>query len=462
MPKKEDKRNYEMFAYLPDLFLEDVFARLSIRHRYYASMVCSNWSRIFHSPRIWRTFQMQDRLLTRRKFNYYLGYEHVLDHYRAQICLRYVGHNFRTIIIRPMSNFYNLYEFLNMLSSFAEFYDENPLRSVHTFTFSFACHQKISSGIDDNEQVFGTGGELLKALQRLIINLPGVKNLTLNELLLNESDANDASNEIARHCSETLMHLRLVNLTKDLCPFLNVGMFNNLRRLTISPQQLSDDMLIVLSQTSIRHLHVVQNTFTEIGVSVPGSAWRESRRLSKFHVHLRIEGRLTKEIIWQEFAPVKSVVYESPYSKVTADSILTVVDLYSKDLQIYGHLSLPRFYMARSFHERADSNLVLLCRECPMLHTLIIRQLVSTATVVLIAWTGKRLKSLFVRRNAMIKRADWPRSPDWSSDFFSWLKQTACSYELVQKEVSRLLGVNWTPLSDFQFKSLQINYSSVT
>lgn len=108
--------------------LEDIFSRLSMKSRYAASLVCRNWNRVFYSAQVWSTFVMEERTLTRRRFNYYLGYQHTLDHYRTQICLDRVGEKFRKVVFQPIANFFNLYEFMNILSYFAEFFDDNPLR----------------------------------------------------------------------------------------------------------------------------------------------------------------------------------------------------------------------------------------------------------------------------------------------------------------------------------------------
>lgn len=446
-----------MWELLPDLVLEDIFSRLSIRDRYWASMVCQNWNRIFNSSRVWSTFVMEERILTRRRFNYYMGYQHTLDHYRAQICLHKVGRNFRKLVICPITNFFNLYEFINMLSSFAEFFDENPLRFVHTLHFTFACH--LIEGDVAHDIVFGTGGKLLQALKRLMGNLKGLRHLTLNELLLEKHEAQYLLDDVTMNCCQTLRTLRLMNCTKDICPIMHVGVMLNLEVLIISPQQLNDEIVVLLRDTALKHLHMVQNANTETSERISPAAWKECRKNKRLRVHLHTEGPIRKEIIWQENAPIRSIVYDSPYAQVTTSSILTVVELYKGDLQLYAHKKLPRFHMERSFEERADSALVLLCRQCPNLRTLVIRELISSATVVLLAWTGKKLEKLYVRKNAIIKKADWPRSINWTSDFYVWLCQTARSYDLMEQEVSNLLGIPWHPLSDKQFKGLRLDYS---
>ena len=88
----------------------------------------------------------------------------------------------------------------------------------------------------------------------------------------------------------------------------------------------------------------------------------------------------------------------------------------------------------------------------------VIRERISTATLILLALAaGKNLKRLYVRRNALLLRADWPKSLQWSADYYSWLKKTSLSYELTQVEVSHILNRTWKPLTDKEFKSVQIN-----
>lgn len=70
-----DDNEVNYWSYLPDLILEKIFAHLTIRERFYASMVCRNWYRGFHLPYVWSTFTLEDSTLTRRKFNYYYGWQ---------------------------------------------------------------------------------------------------------------------------------------------------------------------------------------------------------------------------------------------------------------------------------------------------------------------------------------------------------------------------------------------------
>ncbi|KAH8035136.1 hypothetical protein HPB51_004377 [Rhipicephalus microplus] len=104
-------------------------------------------------------------------------------------------------------------------------------------------------------------------------------------------------------------------------------------------------------------------------------------------------------------------------------------------------------------------SVVLLCRSCRRLETLVIRERISTATVLLLAYHGRSLRRFVVRGNAVIKKCDWPRNPEWSDEFYSWLRHTAQSYDAVCQEVSQILGFPWAPLTDKQFKTIVLHES---
>lgn len=60
---------------LPDLLLERIYSYLTIKERYYASMVCRSWYEAFHLSNVWRTFVFNDKTLTRRLFTYYSDWQ---------------------------------------------------------------------------------------------------------------------------------------------------------------------------------------------------------------------------------------------------------------------------------------------------------------------------------------------------------------------------------------------------
>lgn len=236
-----------------------------------------------------------------------MGYEHVIDHYRTQICFQRVGRYLRTIIIKPMPNFFNLYEFIKMLYQFAEYFDENPLAEVQSFQFSFACHL-TESGVQ--EYVFGTGGRLLDSLKRLMSNLPGLKHLSLQNLLLDSQEAMYLLDSVAQNCFQTLKKLELINCTKYQYPLLPVGIFLALDELRISPQHLNDDVVTLLGSTTLRNMYIIQTEYSDSSSPVSKDVWKECSKLApNLNVHLIIDGPIknlevtTNQLIKKNFHP---------------------------------------------------------------------------------------------------------------------------------------------------------------
>lgn len=82
---------------------------------------------------------------------------------------------------------------------------------------------------------------------------------------------------------------------------------------------------------------------------------------------------------------------------------------------------------------------------------------ISTCTALLLAFTGKSLRYLHIRGNAVILRCDWRQNPEWSDEFYLWLKTNSRSYELVEKEIGQILGRKWKFLTDKEFRDLDCN-----
>ena len=71
---------------------------------------------------------------------------------------------------------------------------------------------------------------------------------------------------------------------------------------------------------------------------------------------------------------MKSLLYDTPYARVTQAGVDLAVELYSTDLEVFAHRRLPRFSRSSSFHSRADAAYLYLARHCPYLHTVMARQ----------------------------------------------------------------------------------------
>ena len=124
-----------MWAYLPVIVLEQIYALLSLTDRYACSRVCRHWLDVFRSARLWRHLNIGRRTFTRRKLRTaYLRAtchqsnddEYEINHWRFQMYLGVFGHHCRRLTFQPIEHFYNLFEFLRV---------SKPPRSVRLYVF---------------------------------------------------------------------------------------------------------------------------------------------------------------------------------------------------------------------------------------------------------------------------------------------------------------------------------------
>ena len=75
----------------------------------------------------------------------------------------------------------------------------------------------------------------------------------------------------------------------------------------------------------LRNIQILTNKYTEVVVPpVDYRVWKAVRKVNpRLRVHLVTEGRHRNEITFQQKAPVKSIVYDSPYIQVIKILIIT-------------------------------------------------------------------------------------------------------------------------------------------
>ncbi|KAL9918892.1 F-box only protein 39 [Glossina fuscipes fuscipes] len=468
----DDKRVPSNWCNLPDLILEEIFTYLTPRERYYAGLACKQWYRAFYLPAVWNNFLVDDRTLTRQKYNYYSGWQYCLDHMRTQHCLARIGRHLRGLEFRPEVSFNNIYQFMTMLSwsmgKGMEKNGPNDLKGmgqrIRSLTYIFPCNMSQAND-PEGIKLFGTGGQMLKGLKDLLSKLRYLRVLKLVDFVLENYEAKHLLDEVLDACCTTMKVLNIVNVTTHHCPIIHVGLFINLQILTIAPQNIDDDILSLLGDTRLKHLHLLQNCYTASYLTINHCsvrAWRTLKRDNpRLKIHLRLESLSDGELVIQPEAPVYSITYSAPKSMILPDTLIRMIDNYHNTLAIYGYEMLPRYCSPKAFHNRIDSLMLLICRQCFNLHTLLIREKVSTSTVLLLARTAQNLRHFYVRRFAVVLRCDWPRHPEWSDEFYAWLRRCSRSYESVECEVSQILGENWHFLSDQEYKELTVDVQAI-
>ena len=217
-----------------------------------------------------------DKSFTYRRFNLYRGYQLDINHRKLQMCLTRIGHHVKHLVIRENANYHNLGEVLRVLETFLNFFDEYPMPHLETFHFTFACEARDLEG----STVIGTGGQMLESVKRVLSSLEDIKRLVVNELHLEVRDAPGLLDSVVRKCGDSLEYLEIVNVTKDRYPMFYAAMFCNLRKLVISPQQLTHDVLMhLLHGTQIEDLVILQNQFTVAPESISHMTWFDVKQI---------------------------------------------------------------------------------------------------------------------------------------------------------------------------------------
>lgn len=225
-----------------------------------------------------------------------------------------------------------------------------------------------------------SAGQLLAALKRLLVQLTQLRTLRLVDLQLERYDANHLLDELVQNtgsaCGRTLHTLHLINMTACHCACLHVGLFFNLRVLVISPQSVDDDVLTLLADSRVRHLHLLQTRYTPVACALSACsarAWQLIRRDNPaMRVHLCVESTHGGgEVLLQPDAPVHSVLYRTAKTQLVGERVARVTQLYGRTLRVYGHEGLPRHGVTAGFAERADRQLVGLVERCAGLKTLV-------------------------------------------------------------------------------------------
>lgn len=137
------------------------------------------------------------------------------------------------------------------------------------------------------------------------------------------------------------------------------------------------------------------------------------------------------------------------------------------------------------FDNRIDSVAVLLARQAPnlsvlvscrpgkfnwnilqssilptlvsLLHFQLLKDPVSTATLLLIAKAAVNLRRFYVLRDTVRCACDWPPNPDWTSSFYEWLCLSSATVESTEREISQILDCHWQLLDLDEYQKVVVN-----
>ena len=126
--------------------------------------------------------------------------------------------------------------------------------------------------------------------------------------------------EVSEACAERVSTLKLINVTRMPFEMLAISGFINLKVLCLSPHNLGDALVECLGDMKrLRNIQIITNKYTEsVAPPVDYRVWKNVRKANpRLRVHLITEGGHRNEIVFQQRAPVKSIVYDSPYIPVS-------------------------------------------------------------------------------------------------------------------------------------------------
>jgi hypothetical protein len=122
-----------------------------------------------------------------------------------------------------------------------------------------------------------------------------------------------------------------------------------------------------------------------------------------------------------------------------------------------------RIYVPRSFSSRADTTYIGLVKSIQYLHTLAIKERISTATCLLIAYYGakRNLKHFYLRRNCVILRNEYRKyifneDGDDNEHIHTWVEKNCRQYNHVEDAVSVLFRRRWKMLSDWEYNQIRV------
>lgn len=87
----------------------------------------------------------------------------------------------------------------------------------------------------------------------------------------------------------------------------------------------------------------------------------------------------------------------------------------------------------------------------------LVKDAVSTSTLLLIAKAATNLQHLFVQRESVRCVCDWPPNPEWTPEFYEWLCMASATISDTEREISQILGCKWQMLDGDAYQKVSVN-----
>lgn len=462
--REESEISYE---FLPEFVLEKILAYTAFVDRPRVSMACQLWDEMMMtSPRVWPTMHLTPSTFTRSKYNMYRKSGRGAATDRFFLCLQKKGQLFRHILIDANAEMHVLFEHLRVLKEYVEshtweFNHSTAFTRLKTFEYTHTPVKLKADAMTSRSRrrqaygnIVGLEDETFETLHTIVNGLRGLKRLVLKNCFLGDLEPlRRFMDAVVVGKSDSIEYLDVTNLTKTPVESLWIPIFVNLKTVVITTNLLTESLLAEIGNTGVRDLILDHDSYTSpFQNSLVEESWIS---LKQNNPNIRVTLLSTsgnQDVIHQDLAPVTTIIYKSERVGLDSMGLMSHVHDYCDTLEMLAQEGLVKYRVAKSFHDRVDMNLVMLVRSSSRLHTLALRERVSTATLLVLASSAKSLKKLYVRRNAVIKRSDWASSRN--------VQSVALSYEETEKEVGKCLrDPNWKMLSDREYKKLRFHWT---
>ncbi|XP_060065454.1 uncharacterized protein LOC132545782 [Ylistrum balloti] len=437
---------------LPEVVLGKVFSQLDVVGKIYIRSICLHWQRASSRPEVWKSFAYSERNVWDSMFP--LGMPASIEdferyrkfHEELLFCVRTFGAFFTNVELELKGN--QSWEVFDCLSQTSHKVNSLILlKRVEGETFSIPFKTAVFEFCKRNVKI--------RNVHIDDVNFQGQKNEALPLGLIH---------------SAYLQNLRIVNSFKG-CSLSNLMYLVNLKELTINPNQMNFSLLKHLAGCSLRHLYIVANYKTKdfYNEALSNFHWKEIRQCGpKLRVHCRLavlHEWTEKEVLLKANMPLSSLVYrKNRWVKCWAelsrtlskygDTLEEVVD-FSLSEQVYRHSDHIGYF------DRIDQHVLNIIRWCPKLSTFTVKETLSSAIILLVAYHKRDFPNLLIREDMISYLNDLPDdiTEDIAARNFvdnNWQKGIFC------QAMSCILGREWRPLDKEEYcRLVQWKYSQL-
>lgn len=225
-----------------------------------------------------------------------------------------------------------------------------------------------------------------------------------------------------------------------------LGEFKGVMRLKTRREELSEETFLELAKYGhLGRLSIFQDE--EIPLVKPPLfsqvTWQSVlQSLPSLRLTLILRNIIVLRSGFPQLAPLRALVLVDLASTLTKGIVNTITQHYHNTLEIFVYSKSCLLGCAAMDDRRLPLALMDLAENCSLLHTLVYGFQISSTSVLLIA-QARRLQHFSVLVEELSFDYDWQPRASWSPDFVKWLKGAGSSLEVMEAEVSRLMGAEW-------------------